>query len=206
MLYVVKIGDEEFRFTQDQLDSEPGNYLANHFLQGVNLRSDAAEVGDRNLLLEKDPLLFRLIQAHLRGYEVLPIPDSSIPGYMTKESAVENLMRDARSLGLRRLEQKMAQYQMSLTRGTQVKLPIAQKKYKLATLKGTWRAIDITETGFKTLLERFINARNFQPFLPENFELSGYTIAVCWRDVNESQASEKGITTYGHGALLESND
>ncbi|KAG8767864.1 hypothetical protein FRC20_005422 [Serendipita sp. 405] len=133
-LYIVKIGDEEFRFTQDQLDYEPGNYLANHSLQRVDskARSHVVEADNRTLLLEKDPVLFKLIQAHLRGYDVLPIPDALVPNYMTKESALENLQRDARSLGLRRLEDKVSTCQLNLSRGTQVKLPIVQKKYKMA--------------------------------------------------------------------------
>ncbi|KAG8767865.1 hypothetical protein FRC20_005423 [Serendipita sp. 405] len=198
-LYIVKIGDEEFRFTQDQLDSEPGNHLAIHFLQGVDSRSNVVEAGNRTLLLERDPLLFKLIQAHLRGYEVLPIPDSLVPGYMTKESALENLQRDARSLGLRRLEEKLMNYQMSLMRGTQIKLPMAQKKYKQAVFKdGNWHIVDISETGFKMLLERVRNGR-FEMVVPLRLQCPGYAVVICWDNLDGVQSS-KTI------ALMESID
>ncbi|KAG8818527.1 hypothetical protein FRC17_010802 [Serendipita sp. 399] len=195
-IYTVKIGDEDFGFTQDQLDSEPRNNLAVHFLD------------HRVLVLEKDPQLFRLIQSHLRGYEVLPIPDTLVPHYMTKENALENLQRDARSLGLRRLEERVTQYQLNISRGTQIKLPVPvvkQKKYRLATFRKNWVIVDITEEGYKALLQRF-SAKNFQVVAPSSLQCPGYTMVVCWRDFEGTNVPELVLPKDSHCALLESSD
>ncbi|KAG8821285.1 hypothetical protein FRC19_008028 [Serendipita sp. 401] len=202
--YTVKIDDAEFKFTKDQLDSEPGNELATFFLQGIDRASNSQSTG-KVLRLEKDPLLFKLIQAHLRGYDVLPIPDTLVPNYMSKEGALENLQRDARSLGLRRLEDKVLNYQLNLARGTQVKIPVARKKYKLATFRKSWVVVDITEEGYRTLLDRF-SKRNFQVVAPSSLQCPGYTIVVCWRDFEGAYVPELALTKESHCALLESND
>lgn len=62
-----------------------------------------ASGADHELVLYSDPKLFKLIQAHLCGYQVFPIPSSWVPEYMTPESALENLKRDADYYGLKRL-------------------------------------------------------------------------------------------------------
>jgi hypothetical protein len=61
----------------------------------------------REIAVEKEPLFFKLIQAHLRGYEILPLRDSFIPPYMTKAVALGNLLREAQFYGLQRLEAKI---------------------------------------------------------------------------------------------------
>jgi hypothetical protein len=81
--YTVIVSGQRFLFTHDQLQSEPGNYFAE------------SKNGVKELVIEKEPLLFKLIQAHLRGYEIFPLPDSAIPSYMTREVAMTNLLREA---------------------------------------------------------------------------------------------------------------
>jgi hypothetical protein len=98
--YAVIISGQRFTVTQDQLESEPGNYFATYFLGGFQEASENI----REIKLQKDPLLFTLIQAHLRGYDPFPIPDSFVPRYMTKEGALKNLLKDAEFFGLTRLE------------------------------------------------------------------------------------------------------
>ena len=99
--YTTIVSGQRFTLTRDQLESEPGNYFASYFLGGFEESSNDT----KEMKLEKDPLLFTLIQAHLRGYDPLPIPDSFVPQYMTKEGALKNLLNDAQYFGLTRLEE-----------------------------------------------------------------------------------------------------
>jgi len=101
--YTITVSGERFVFTREQIQSEPGNYFATYFL------GDFAESnnGAKELVIEKEPLLFKLIQAHLRGYEILPLADAAIPTYMTKEVALINLFRESQYYGLQRLEERI---------------------------------------------------------------------------------------------------
>jgi hypothetical protein len=99
--YTVIVSGERFVLTRGQLESEPGNYFATYFLGEFKEASN----NSREMILEKDPLLFTLIQAHLRGYDPFPITDAFTPNYMTKDSALRNLMSDAKYFGLVRLEE-----------------------------------------------------------------------------------------------------
>jgi hypothetical protein len=97
--YTVTVSEVEFYFTNDQLQSEPGNYFANYF----------ATNRTNTLTLEKDPVLFRHIQTHLRGYNVFPIPEGFLPSYMDEMTALQNLQNDANVYGLGRLERLVAE-------------------------------------------------------------------------------------------------
>jgi len=106
-LYAIIVSGEKFNFTRDQLESDPGNYFATYFFGEF----EEAAQGAQELSLEKEPKLFQLIQAHLRGYDVLPIPEMVVPPYMTKETAIKNLFNDAQMYGLDRLAEKIGKYQ-----------------------------------------------------------------------------------------------
>ncbi|KIM22409.1 hypothetical protein M408DRAFT_41835, partial [Serendipita vermifera MAFF 305830] len=101
--YTILVSNEQFRFTRDQLESDPGNYFATYFFGEF---AEASQ-GAKELVVEKDVHLFRLIQAHLRGYDIFPLPDAAIPPYMTKEVAIKNLHRDAQFYCLGKLEEKI---------------------------------------------------------------------------------------------------
>lgn len=101
--YVIVVSGERFTFTRDQIESDPGNYFATCFF------GEFAE-GKREtkeMAIEKDVQLFKLIQAHLRGYEIFPLPNSAIPHYMTRAGAITNLLLEAQYYGLERLEEKI---------------------------------------------------------------------------------------------------
>lgn len=99
--YTIIVSGQRFVLTRDQLESEPGNYFATYFLGEFEESSN----NSREMILEKDPLLFTLIQAHLRGYDPFPITDAFTPKYMTRNSALKNLMSDTKYFGLVRLEE-----------------------------------------------------------------------------------------------------
>jgi hypothetical protein len=122
--YTITAGGVEFYFTKVQLQSEPGNYVY-FFNEAVN--------GTKELTVEKDPMLFKHIQTHLRGYKVFPIPEGFLPSYMNEITALQNLQHDADVYGLRRLKRLVAEE-------IQSKIP-AQK----ATLAQT--GLRVTESG-----------------------------------------------------------
>jgi len=65
----------------------------------------------RELEVQKEPQIFKLIQAHLRGYDILPLSDEVIPYYLTKETMIHNLFKEAQFYGLDLLCQKIRDYQ-----------------------------------------------------------------------------------------------
>lgn len=98
--YTVIVSGERFTFTRDQLQSEPGNYFDTYFFGEFSEAANNA----RELRLQKEPLLFKIIQAHLRGYAPLPLPKSYVP-YMTDAAALQNLLVDADFFGLQVLKE-----------------------------------------------------------------------------------------------------
>jgi hypothetical protein len=107
MDYTIIVSGEKFILTQDQIESDPGNYFASYFLGGF---SEAA-AGTREMIVQKEPQIFKLIQAHLRGYDILPLSDKVIPYYLTKETMISNLLKEAEFYGLDRLCQKIRDHQ-----------------------------------------------------------------------------------------------
>jgi hypothetical protein len=81
--YTLIVGNTPFVFTEEQLESEPDNKLA-----AISRRTNASE-------LLAEPAIFRLTQAHLRGYEIFPLPDTAIPHYMGKDTMIANLLLEA---------------------------------------------------------------------------------------------------------------
>jgi hypothetical protein len=129
--YTIIVDGERFSFTLDQLESDPGNFFASYFNGGFK----EVPYGTREMEIEKEPLLFRLIQAHLRGYDILPLADQFVPPYMTKEGALNNLLKEATFYGLWNLQAKIQEYQKTTKANTAKakaleRLP--QRKYKLA--------------------------------------------------------------------------
>jgi len=97
--YTIIVSGQPFVFTRNQLESEPGNYFATYFFGDFKEAASAT----KELELDTEPLFFKLIQAHLRGYKVLPIQNAYVPDYTSKKVALENLRRDAEFFGLTRL-------------------------------------------------------------------------------------------------------
>jgi hypothetical protein len=105
-LYTIIVSGEKLVFTKDQIISDPGNSFATYFFGN----SAEGSRGARELIVQKDIHLFKLIQAHLRGYRVLPLADNAIPSYMTKEVGLLNLFLEAQYYGLQQLEERIRRY------------------------------------------------------------------------------------------------
>lgn len=124
MFYTLVVSGERFSFTKEQLESDPDNYFTTYFFGSFSGASDSK----KELVIEKEPALFRLIQAHLRGYKILPIPDGYVP-YMTKDTLVENLLQEAKFYTLANLVKSIKDFQVTST-------PIlTQPKYKFRSVR-----------------------------------------------------------------------
>jgi hypothetical protein len=94
--YTVVLRGERFLLSSDQLHFDAPNYFTMLFEGPFQ---EAAE-GKHEVVLYRDPHLFRIIETYLSGYKIFPLPDDGWPKYMSKEAAKENLMDDARFYGL----------------------------------------------------------------------------------------------------------
>jgi len=93
--YHIIVRGEKFILDKHQILFDSPNYFSSYFLGDFK---EAAE-GQRQLILRRDPFLFKLVEAHLSGYPVLPLP-CSLPAHMSPETAIEGLLCDAQFYGL----------------------------------------------------------------------------------------------------------
>lgn len=105
-------GDHRFQFNKTEVESEPESIFVEY-------------IRDNNVpTLDADPYLFSLIHAHLKGYEIFPLPSQGVPyggeihsgsqllpvlPYLSKEATLKNLLRDATDFGLKNLVAKIEQ-------------------------------------------------------------------------------------------------
>jgi len=93
--YHIVVRGQKFILDEHQILFDSPNYFSSYFLGNFK---KAAE-GWRELILRRDPFLFKLVEAHLSGYPVLPLP-YSLPGHMSPETAIKSLLCDAKFYGL----------------------------------------------------------------------------------------------------------
>jgi hypothetical protein len=124
-LYTLVVSGERFTVTKDQLLSDPDNYFCTYFFGDFS----ESQNSPTEIIIEKEPALFKLIQAHLRGYRVLPIPEGIVPAYMTRDTMVQNLLIEAEYYGLDELAGRITEYLEKQTRVDENRL--LRRKYKL---------------------------------------------------------------------------
>lgn len=187
--YTILVGNEQFRFTRDQLESDPGNYFATYFFGEF---AEASQ-GAKELVVEKDVHLFRLIQAHLRGYDIFPLPDAAIPPYMTKEVAIKNLRRDAQFYCLEKLEEKLKEFElMSPKGGTGVRRDSpSAKRYKFGAFQNGWRFQDIGHDGYWSILNKLDPGDMIVPpahmSTDENIPV-GFSVIFYWQSYTKAHS------------------
>jgi len=105
--YKIIIRGETFILTGNQLRFDYPNYFASYFrIQPAPSRNVASRSAEQEISLrDRDPLLFRMIESYLSGYDILPLSDHGWPQYMSKEAALKNLLADAKYYGLNGLVQ-----------------------------------------------------------------------------------------------------
>lgn len=124
--YTIVVRGETFILGREQILYDSPNYFSTCFLtpsakpnkmptgSAGGVLSPVPEVpedgeeesGDEEeyeLILHRDPYLFKLIEAYLSGYPILPLPEEWLPKYMSPEAALKALMVDARYYELARL-------------------------------------------------------------------------------------------------------
>jgi hypothetical protein len=97
--YILVLRGERFLLSSDQLHFDAPNYFTVLFEGPLQ----EANEGKREVVLYRDPHLFRIIETYLSGYQIFPLPDDGWPKYMSKEAARKNLMDDAKFYGLDKL-------------------------------------------------------------------------------------------------------
>jgi hypothetical protein len=105
----ISVGDQRFSLNEAQIFSEPDSVFVNLFR------------GLEESELDADANVFRSIHAHLKGYEIFPLPPQGIPygggsfvkgdsrpvPYLSKEATLKNLLRDATDFGMKNLVAKV---------------------------------------------------------------------------------------------------
>lgn len=87
--FTVVVRDQRFVLTRSQIDFDAPNYFTMCFL------GDFTESQSRQVVLSRDPHLFKIIVDYLCGYAVLPIRQDVLPPTMSLEVALANLRADA---------------------------------------------------------------------------------------------------------------
>jgi hypothetical protein len=100
--WLITTTGERFPLTRSQLMSDPGNSLAAKFIGDDKLQS--MMLGE--LVVDEEVALVKLIHAHLRGYEVLPLLDGVVP-YLSKEATLRTFLNVARQFRLHKLQEKV---------------------------------------------------------------------------------------------------
>jgi hypothetical protein len=99
--WLITTTGERFPLTKAQLMSDPGNSLAAKFIGDDKSQSTIGE-----LVVDEETALVKLIHAHLRGYEVLPLLDGVIP-YLSKEATLRTFLSVSRQFRLYKLQEKV---------------------------------------------------------------------------------------------------
>ena len=82
--YQIIVRGETFILDRHQILFDSPNYFSSYFLGE----------GRRQLTLRRDPFLFRMVEAYLSGYPVLPLP-ASLPAHLSPETTIQSLICDA---------------------------------------------------------------------------------------------------------------
>lgn len=90
-LYTITLSGKTFILTKDRLKSDPDNYFTTYFFGGFEDTSQGAH----EIMIQKELILFKMIQSRLRGYDILPIRDTFVPPDMIKEGVVSSLSTEA---------------------------------------------------------------------------------------------------------------
>jgi hypothetical protein len=89
--YVITVRGEPFVLARDQILFDSPNYFTSLFDGPFKESSE----GKKEVVLHRDPFLFRLIESYLSGYQILPLPTTGLPQYMSYDAMVKNLFADA---------------------------------------------------------------------------------------------------------------
>jgi len=89
--YVIIVRSERFVLARDQMLFDSPNYFTMLFDGPFKESSE----GRREVVLYRDPFLFRIIESYLSGYQILPLPTTGLPPHMSHAAMIKNLFADA---------------------------------------------------------------------------------------------------------------
>jgi hypothetical protein len=119
--YRINVEGQTFLLTELELQSEPDNIF--NLKRQAPTALHSPHTNNDDTYIRADPNIFRLIHAHLQGYEIFPLPPQGIPfgrgitagintyrlPSLSKEATLKNLLRDASEFGLTNLVAKVEQ-------------------------------------------------------------------------------------------------
>lgn len=95
--YTITVENEKFILVADHFNSDAPNYFTSYFF------GDFAEGGCQEMILHRNPILFRAVREHLMGYEIGLLTGDWYPSHWSRDTALKNLLVDADFYGLERL-------------------------------------------------------------------------------------------------------
>jgi hypothetical protein len=209
--YTIIVSGERLTFSREQLESEPRNKLAEYFFGTPSQPS----TGKLELRLEKEPALFKLIQAHLRGYNIFPIGEGCVP-YMTTECVLDNLLKEAEYYALNGLVKRLQDSQGRVTELPKYMLSVSTHLSILQAVMTEWgtprqvcrgfsqtKAVKpLDDATYNTLFQANVasSSRVIVSSIQTLLGQTGYTISISW-----VTAAERNLAP-AHYALLVRND
>lgn len=200
----VIVGNVVFELTEEELRSEPDNLLLK-LIRPTHYSNSEPHIS-------ADPNIFRLLHAHLQGYEILPLPPQGIPvgqhGSSTigSEAALANLLRDANDFGLKNLVGKIEKEMAVPSR--KVTSPEGQlKRYRLIITgeRGLMsnEGVYITEATKEAIILRLMG-EDVEIVGPDVPIPEGYRVLVAWREYSTFETGGREVVKRKGFILLES--
>ena len=148
--YVVIVRGKRFVLARDQILFDSPNYFTILF-DGPFRESSERK---REAVLYRDPYLFHFIESHLSGYQILPLPTTGLPHYMSHHTMVKNLFADAQFYQLDGLIKLLG--------------PLVETKYRLLKVyMGLNDSSWLFESAFKPLTRRSSDLKDRHPCMEQ---------------------------------------
>jgi hypothetical protein len=100
---IIIFDDERITLTKTLLLNEPTNIFLTRFIEPADANGTK---NTHEITIDADPLFFKLIQAHLRGYEIFPLADGVIP-YLSEEATLKTFLRLAEKFSFQNLRDRI---------------------------------------------------------------------------------------------------
>lgn len=129
----MNVGRSKAKVTRDQILFDSPNYFTTLFYGPLR--------GKGVVALYRDPHFLHFIESHLSGYQILPLPTTGLPQYVSHQAMVKNLFADAQFYQLDGLIQPLR--------------PLVNTKYRLQMVFiGSHDSSYLFDSGSKSLTRR----------------------------------------------------
>lgn len=146
--FIIIVRCETFILTCDQLRFDYPNYFTVYFgIEPTHSRNVTTGIPPaQSSLRHRDPLLFRVIESYLSGYDILPLPEHGWPQHMSKQAALKNLLADAKYYRLNGLVQLLQSSSEQITTTTITDGPASPTA---SNTPATWRILKVRYFAFR---------------------------------------------------------